>query len=470
MKSIRKLIISIFILFGSGISCTVVDTELMELVLEIKNQNEELLTEVKSLQSKSDSLVNEIKKSAAKQEELLKKVTELQTELAKVLSQITSLNEKLTSQDADLDAIKAQLADLQKKYEGILIQLEQLQKLSQILAEIEKLKDQLSDLDEKYQVVINTLIQNQQTLDTLKSQVTILQTQLAQTLEKISQLTSQLGEQGADIEKILAQIEELTANCEEIKKLLESLLKGKSPIPTSGLVLWLPFNGNANDESGNDNNGIVKGATLTSDRFENLNKSYRFRGYGFNDHIRIPTSENLKNQTSFSFSLYFLLEDGALMNGNEGQGGPIQSGALLTREGDGIGTSPGFFSEIKILEGESRVGYFFTEGCCAARTYQENLLQNTFGGFSKNEWYHLVVSSTADNYKIYVNGQLKLEKSLSSNLNVLNNLDYYIGIFGWGSNKEPFWYPFLGKIDDVAIWNRTLTADEVSKIYKGEGF
>ncbi len=28
-------------------------------------------------------------------------------------------------------------------------------------------------------------------------------------------------------------------------------------VPTNGLVGWWPFNGNANDESGNGNNGIV---------------------------------------------------------------------------------------------------------------------------------------------------------------------------------------------------------------------
>jgi len=36
--------------------------------------------------------------------------------------------------------------------------------------------------------------------------------------------------------------------------------------PDECLVAWYPFNGNANDESGNGNDGIVNGATLTSDR------------------------------------------------------------------------------------------------------------------------------------------------------------------------------------------------------------
>jgi len=37
-----------------------------------------------------------------------------------------------------------------------------------------------------------------------------------------------------------------------------------SYVPTNGLVGWWPFNGNANDESGNGNNGTVNGATVDS--------------------------------------------------------------------------------------------------------------------------------------------------------------------------------------------------------------
>ena len=51
-----------------------------------------------------------------------------------------------------------------------------------------------------------------------------------------------------------------------------------SYVPTNGLVGYWPFNGNANDESGNGNNGTVNGATLTADRNGNLNKAYNFGG------------------------------------------------------------------------------------------------------------------------------------------------------------------------------------------------
>jgi hypothetical protein len=51
-----------------------------------------------------------------------------------------------------------------------------------------------------------------------------------------------------------------------------------SYVPTNGLVGYWPFNGNANDVSGNGNNGVVSGATLTTDRFGAANKAYSFNG------------------------------------------------------------------------------------------------------------------------------------------------------------------------------------------------
>ncbi len=49
-------------------------------------------------------------------------------------------------------------------------------------------------------------------------------------------------------------------------------------IPTDSLTAYFPFNGNANDESGNGNNGIVLDASLTTDRFGNSNGAYYFNG------------------------------------------------------------------------------------------------------------------------------------------------------------------------------------------------
>ena len=46
-------------------------------------------------------------------------------------------------------------------------------------------------------------------------------------------------------------------------------------VPTNGLVGWWPFNGNANDESGNGNNAVMQGnATFALDRYSIANSSY----------------------------------------------------------------------------------------------------------------------------------------------------------------------------------------------------
>jgi hypothetical protein len=66
-----------------------------------------------------------------------------------------------------------------------------------------------------------------------------------------------------------------------------------TPTPTSnnGLVAYYPFNGNANDESGNGNNGTVNGATLTTDRSGVVNSALSFDGV--NDYVRVEDSLSL---------------------------------------------------------------------------------------------------------------------------------------------------------------------------------
>ena len=61
-----------------------------------------------------------------------------------------------------------------------------------------------------------------------------------------------------------------------------------------GLVAYYPFNGNANDVTSNANNGVVYGATLTSDRFGNPNSAYHFNGTS--DYIMVEDSPSLRPQ------------------------------------------------------------------------------------------------------------------------------------------------------------------------------
>src|SRR5262252_9319371 len=55
-------------------------------------------------------------------------------------------------------------------------------------------------------------------------------------------------------------------------------VEADSPDIVSGLLAYYPFDGNADDASGNGNDGTVHGAVLDVDRFRSPNGSYRFDG------------------------------------------------------------------------------------------------------------------------------------------------------------------------------------------------
>ena len=73
----------------------------------------------------------------------------------------------------------------------------------------------------------------------------------------------------------------------------------------NGLVAYYPFNGNANDESGNGYNGIVNGATLSTDRFGNANNAYDYDG--ISNSISINDNPLLRFNNSFSISTWVSL-------------------------------------------------------------------------------------------------------------------------------------------------------------------
>lgn len=72
-----------------------------------------------------------------------------------------------------------------------------------------------------------------------------------------------------------------------------------SYVPTNGLVGYWPFNGDADDESGNNNNGIVYGPALSSDRFNSPNSAYLFNGG--TDLIATSTQQSTTNTYTVSF-------------------------------------------------------------------------------------------------------------------------------------------------------------------------
>jgi type II secretory pathway pseudopilin PulG len=78
---------------------------------------------------------------------------------------------------------------------------------------------------------------------------------------------------------------------------------------------------------------------------------------------------------------------------------------------------------------------------------------------SAGTWYHIVATHSASNtVKLYVNGALEKESTKTVSFDA--DAKTYIGVFYTSPSLS-----FYGNIDDVRIYNRVLSADEVQAIY-----
>ena len=71
------------------------------------------------------------------------------------------------------------------------------------------------------------------------------------------------------------------------------------------LVAYYPFNGNANDESGNGNHGTVNGAALAKDRFGATGEAYNFDGESY---IKTSSGKGFPTNGDFTVSLWFTFD------------------------------------------------------------------------------------------------------------------------------------------------------------------
>lgn len=211
---------------------------------------------------------------------------------------------------------------------------------------------------------------------------------------------------------------------------------GSANIPTNGLVAYYPFNGNANDESGNGNHGKVIGTVeLTTDRHGDPKGAYRFFKKELN-YISVPDNESL-HFSNFTLSAWIYTDadnygSGYLIN----KGRDINNGSYRL-----CVTSVGAQTEYNGKNGVS-------------------MPKPTTG-----VWHMVTGTVEGNKAKIYLDGKFVAENTLSHTFKYNNSepltlgMHYYSGVPGYWS------YPLLGVMDDVRIYNRVLTPSEIEALY-----
>ena len=214
-----------------------------------------------------------------------------------------------------------------------------------------------------------------------------------------------------------------------------------SYVPTNGLVGYWPFNGNPNDESGNGNNGTVNGATLTTDRNGVANKAYSFDG---NDWIQVADNNNL-NTPKVSVSICIKSE---LNN--------FQQVVYKV----GLNTAQNEQYSIPInLNDNNQINFDLKNNSCIPGQGWVSFSNSC----NFNQWKHIVFTHDGFFTRFYINGQL-----INSQNNLFDVANCPGGdlIFGIAWDLQ---YGLLGQIDDIGIWNRALTQQEISALYNSCG-
>jgi hypothetical protein len=220
-----------------------------------------------------------------------------------------------------------------------------------------------------------------------------------------------------------------------------------SYVQKNGLVGWWPFNGNANDESGNGNNGTVNGATLTVDRFGNNSSAFSFNG--INSRIQINDANSLDIQNGQSLSISTWIKHDLTSSNIDKYIISKYSGLLNTGAQYAIGT------------GISGQAYTTTQIAAGSQNWIELRGNNTI---NDGNWHHFVyIWRNGVNASIYVDNIHDTTRSHGLTGSLVNALNLQ---FGCGANLSQY---YKGRLDEIGIWNRALTQQEITALYKGCG-
>ena len=220
------------------------------------------------------------------------------------------------------------------------------------------------------------------------------------------------------------------------------------PSLNDSLVAWYPFNGNANDESLNDNHGEVVGAILAVDRFGNENNAFSFEGQNC-----CGTPDQNIQEINIYQNILKLNEDYAVSCWMKSENIEKYQQCLFNSI-----SHTGFAVEYNNEHVPDKIIY----GVGSSNAFWDLIYASgTKSDFIQNEWYNVVFVKSSLEYSVYVNGILEGSSIVNESSNYTDSVGLRIGSIGGGHEI------FNGVLDDIAIWNRELTSKEVEQLYSG---
>jgi len=210
----------------------------------------------------------------------------------------------------------------------------------------------------------------------------------------------------------------------------------------NGILGWWKFNGDATDSSGNGNNGNVVGATLTTGQNGTANGAYQLGETNMyisvGSGVGTPVTFATIGTGGFTYSIW--------INRTGSSSGANQWPSVMSANDSHVyyGIRTGNFSD----------GIYFEYGTPPYPGTSSFFQGTNASTLPLNTWHHVVVTYDGSKLAFYFD---KILTTSYSNI-VLNP------IFG-GLTFTRGSAGFVGKIDDARIYNRSLSATEISTIF-----
>lgn len=224
---------------------------------------------------------------------------------------------------------------------------------------------------------------------------------------------------------------------------------------TNGLMAYYSFAGNANDVSGNGNNGTTAGGvTLRPDRANTPNECYEFDG--INDNIQVPNSTSFNATTnrqsiSFWFQLCFIPP----------MGDPHEYYIMSKMDGPNVNGWHIFMrwdtdNVLRMYYRGVNGGNFTTQNICTVPLTNVEL----------GSWHHVVyvIGANNGNNNAAIHNTIYVDYVTKSSAVAQNTVPFVIGggINVWSTNDAYFG---LGRLDEIRYYNRAINDQEVAALY-----
>lgn len=195
---------------------------------------------------------------------------------------------------------------------------------------------------------------------------------------------------------------------------------------TDGLQGYYRLDTSADDSSGNNNNGVVTGASAIS--AGKLNGAYSFDG---NDKINLPLSYT----QNFTWSAWFKYNS--------------------------TGNFENIISVIRPSNSNWRIFIQKNDANNIAYGYDDNseVATNAVTGVSTNTWYHVVLQKENENWRFYLNNQSLSNDTTASFDGSLITDNVTFGAYNLNTIH------LTGFIDEVAVYNRAINRSEIAQLY-----